>query len=140
MINVMKLTVDPGKKPRLYISESLQQRCDRLLDSYGISSDDTVIGLNPGAKYGASKCWPPEYFAGLAEMIAEKWDCKIMLFIGPGEQDLGLLWLNDSGNDSTNFSIVLMFFLQIKHSLLYSSMIVNILNALLSEVRSCMKS
>ncbi|MGD9300395.1 MAG: lipopolysaccharide heptosyltransferase II [Desulfobacterales bacterium] len=85
----LKLTIDPGKKPRLYISESLQQRGERLLDSYGISSDDTVIGLNPGAHYGASKCWPPEYFARLAELLEQRWNCRLLLFVGPGEETIG---------------------------------------------------
>ena len=48
-----------------------------------------VIGLNPGAKFGSSKCWPPHYFSDLADMLAKRWDCKLLLFIGPGEEDLG---------------------------------------------------
>ena len=85
----LKLNIDPKKKPRLYISESLQKRCDRLLDGYGIASDDMVIGLNPGARYGASKCWPPEYFASLAELLEQRWNCRLLLFIGPGEERIG---------------------------------------------------
>jgi len=85
----LKLNIDPKKKPRLYISESLQKRGDRLLDGYGIASDDMVIGLNPGARYGASKCWPPEYFASLAELLEQRWNCRLLLFIGPGEESIG---------------------------------------------------
>lgn len=85
----LKLNIDPKKKPRLYISESLQKRGDRLLDTYGIASDDMVIGLNPGARYGASKCWPPEYFASLAELLEQRWNCRLLLFVGPGEERIG---------------------------------------------------
>jgi len=81
-------------KPRLFCSDATLERGTRLLESYGISADDMVIGMNPGARYGSSKCWPPEYFARLAELISRKWDCKIMLFIGPGEQDLGRQIIN----------------------------------------------
>ena len=85
----LKLTIDQQKKPRLYISKSLQAKADRLLDGYGIGPDDMVIGLNPGAQYGASKCWPAEYFAKLAELLEQRWNCKLLLFIGPEEESIG---------------------------------------------------
>jgi heptosyltransferase-2 len=76
-------------KPQLFYSDTTLQQGARLIESYGISPDDMVIGMNPGARFGSSKCWPPEHFARLAEMISRQWDCKIMVFIGPGEQDIG---------------------------------------------------
>jgi heptosyltransferase-2 len=84
----LKLTVDQETKPRLFISSSLQARADRLLKRYGIKPEDMVIGLNPGAQYGASKCWPPEHFARLAELIEQRWNCRLLLFIGPGEETI----------------------------------------------------
>ena len=85
----MQLTVDQDIKPRLYISRSLRERGRRLLERYGIKPDDMVIGLNPGAQYGASKCWPPEHFARLAELLEQRWNCRLLLFIGPGEESIG---------------------------------------------------
>ena len=85
----MKLTVARESRPRLYLSEALQAAGDQLLEHYGIDPDDAVIGLNPGARYGASKCWPPEYFARLAELMEQRWNCKLLLFIGPGEESIG---------------------------------------------------
>jgi heptosyltransferase-2 len=76
-------------KPRLFCSDTTRQQGARLIESYGIAPDDMVIGMNPGARFGSSKCWPIEHFARLAEMISSRWDCRIMLFTGPGEQDLG---------------------------------------------------
>jgi heptosyltransferase-2 len=76
-------------KPRLFFSAAIQARSDRLLKHYGINSGDMLVGLNPGARYGSSKCWPPEHFARLAELIQEHWRCKILMFTGPGERDLG---------------------------------------------------
>ncbi|MCP4622374.1 MAG: lipopolysaccharide heptosyltransferase II [bacterium] len=104
----------PGQlQPRLFCSDATLAAGSRLIESYGITPDDMVIGMNPGARFGSSKCWPPEYFAGLAEMIAKKWDCKIMLFIGPGEQDLGRQIVNlsrtkiiDTGPDSVNLELL----------------------------------
>ena len=76
-------------KPQLFFSDTTLAKGARFIESYGIAPDDMVIGLNPGARFGSSKCWPPEHFARLAEMIEQRWDCKIMLFTGPGEQTLG---------------------------------------------------
>ena len=76
-------------KPRLFCSDTTLEKGARIIESYGIRPADMVIGMNPGARFGSSKCWPPEHFARLAEMILRQWDCKFMLFIGPGEQDLG---------------------------------------------------
>jgi heptosyltransferase-2 len=85
----LNLDIEPQKKPRLYISDPLQQKGNRLLERYGIAPDDMVVGLNPGAKFGSSKCWPPDYFSTLAELLAERWKCKLLLFIGPGEEPIG---------------------------------------------------
>ncbi len=73
-------------KPRLFIGEDLRQRGEALLRTYGIDESDFVIGLNPGASFGASKCWPPEYFAELAELCREHLATKVVLFSGPGEE------------------------------------------------------
>ncbi|UCF90718.1 MAG: lipopolysaccharide heptosyltransferase II [Desulfobacterales bacterium] len=81
----LNLKIPRQTTPRLFLSDALQARGERLLQHYGIGADDMVIGLNPGAKFGSSKCWPPEYFGELAELLAAEWACKILLFVGPGE-------------------------------------------------------
>ncbi|MDY6987993.1 MAG: lipopolysaccharide heptosyltransferase II [Thermodesulfobacteriota bacterium] len=84
----LNLTPPQTVKPSLFLSDALQEKGNRLLASYGIEPGDMVIGMNPGAKFGSSKCWPPEYFAKLAELFTQKWNCKILLFVGPGEDDI----------------------------------------------------
>lgn len=83
-------------KPSLFLSESLKEKGDQLLDSYGIKPDDLVIGMNPGAKFGSSKCWPPQYFAKLAELYAKRWNSKILLLVGPGEDEIAKSILQSS--------------------------------------------
>ncbi len=85
----LKLDPPSQPQPRLFYSATTRETGARLIESYHITATDLIIGLNPGARYGSSKCWPPEHFARLAEMIAQRWDCKILLFTGPGERDLG---------------------------------------------------
>jgi heptosyltransferase-2 len=84
----LHLEIPEVTKPSLFLSHSLKKRGKQLFDRYGIKYDDMVIGMNPGAKFGSSKCWPPEYFARLAELFVKRWDCKILLFIGPGEDEI----------------------------------------------------
>jgi heptosyltransferase-2 len=71
------------------MSDVVREKGRQLLERYCISPDDTVIGMNPGAQFGSSKCWPPEHFARLAELLSQHWNCKILLFVGPGETDIG---------------------------------------------------
>lgn len=100
-------------KPRLFISNSIQQKGKQLLDHYGIESDEMVIGINPGAKFGSSKCWPPEYFARLAELFTSYLDCRILLFAGPGEERIAR-----SITDACNASIINTYYDKIDLALL----------------------
>jgi heptosyltransferase-2 len=84
----MGLTVSHNPKPSLNISLQLQDEGEALLQQYGVKDDDIVIGLNPGAKFGSSKCWPPEYFAILADKLKDNFACKILLLVGPGEDEI----------------------------------------------------
>lgn len=79
------LDISATVRPALFISETLKKKGERLFVKYGIKQKDMLIGINPGAKFGSSKCWPPVYFARLAELFSEEWTCKILLFAGPGE-------------------------------------------------------
>ena len=84
----LKLEIPDPVKPRLFIGDALRQRGKALLKSCGIDESDFVIGLNAGASFGASKCWPPEYFAELAEMCQGQLATKVVLFTGPGEEEI----------------------------------------------------
>lgn len=84
----LRLDLPTLPRPEIFISEAVQTKANQLLDQYGIEEGDLVIGFNPGAKFGSSKCWPPEYFAKLAELIEERWPARILLFVGPGEEDI----------------------------------------------------
>ncbi len=84
----MELDISDSIKPSLFFSDRLNERANSLLEKYGIQKDKMVIGINPGASFGSSKCWPPENFARLADLFSEKWDCKIILFTGPGEEPI----------------------------------------------------
>jgi len=75
-------------KPRLFVGQEVLRRGESLMQRYGICESDMVIGLNPGASFGSSKCWPTENFAELAELCERRLSAKIVLFSGPGEEDI----------------------------------------------------
>ena len=79
------LTVPDHPKPQLHIGQDLRRRGEALLGKLGIAPADFVVGMNPGASFGSSKCWPAEYFAQLAQMCHRNLDAKVILFSGPGE-------------------------------------------------------
>jgi heptosyltransferase-2 len=100
-------------KPSLFLSDSLEKKGNEMLRRYGIKADDMVIGINPGAKFGSSKCWPVEYFAKLAELFTQQWNCKILLLVGPGEDkiaqsivDLSKARIVNTGPDKVNLALL----------------------------------
>jgi len=78
----------PDPRPRLFFSDDIREKGEALLARYDIQADRPLVGLNPGAKFGASKCWPPAYFARLAELLQEKRGCQILMLVGPGEDEI----------------------------------------------------
>jgi heptosyltransferase-2 len=84
----MELRLPERPVPKLYMSPETVREGERRLASYGIAPGDLVVGLNPGAKFGSSKCWPAEHFAALAEILQKEFSCKLLLLAGPGEEEL----------------------------------------------------
>jgi heptosyltransferase-2 len=82
------LSVPEKVKPKLFVGQQVLERAESLFQKYGIEENDLVIGLNPGASFGASKCWPAEHFAELAELCEKELGAKTMLFAGPGEEGI----------------------------------------------------
>ena len=63
-----------------------------------------MIGLNPGASFGPSKRWPPEYFAELAKLCEKGLGAKILLLSGPGEETIAQAVIKKSRADIINTS------------------------------------
>lgn len=82
------IPVPENPKPRLFITPQLERKAQDLFEKYKLDGSKFLIGLNPGAKFGSSKCWPPEYFAKLAELLEKDLNAAIILLIGPGEDEI----------------------------------------------------
>jgi heptosyltransferase-2 len=82
------LDVPEHPRPTLYIGQALRRRAEAMLQKYGIANKDFLVGMNPGASFGSSKCWPAEYFAELAGLCRSNLKAKVILFGGPGEDEI----------------------------------------------------
>ena len=51
----------------------------------GIGESDVLLGINPGASYGAAKRWYPDRFAAVADELARRWGGRVVVTGGPGE-------------------------------------------------------
>ena len=88
LCNFLGLKMTDSFMPHLYIDQALQDRAEAIYSKYDIAEDESVIGLNPGASFGSSKCWPSEYYAMLAEQLQDKYQCRLFMFTAPGEDQI----------------------------------------------------
>ena len=58
------------------------------VDRPGAKGSSPLIMLNPGAQYGAAKCWLPEYFAKLAERFRLELGATVVISAAPKERSI----------------------------------------------------
>jgi heptosyltransferase-2 len=61
---------------------------DPDLERPGSKGGPPLIVLNPGAAFGAAKCWRPEYFAQLADRFMEELGATVMISAAPKERQI----------------------------------------------------
>ncbi len=66
--------------PRLYVTEKEVEESKELLYQRGYERKKKLIGINPGATYGSAKCWLPERFRELAEILLKEEDVYVVFF------------------------------------------------------------
>ena len=59
-----------AKEPRLEVAPALRAAAAELLATAGWDGATPLAALAPGAAFGASKRWPPEYFADLVRALS----------------------------------------------------------------------
>ena len=58
------------RRPQVFTSPEDETQADELLSARGREPGRPLLALVPGAAYGASKLWPPERFASVANALA----------------------------------------------------------------------
>jgi len=78
-------------KLELFVTDAERRGAEAVLARCGIGdaiSNRPMIILNPGAQYGAAKCWLPEYFAQLADRLIEELGATVLISAAPKERPI----------------------------------------------------
>lgn len=78
----------PGDALALFTTPANDLAVDQRLADAGVESTGLLVVLCPGANFGASKCWPPERFAAVADRLVRQHHATIVISPGPGEEPL----------------------------------------------------
>jgi heptosyltransferase II len=87
--------VEKCPSPRIFLREEDRRWADRMLEDLGLLDGRPLIGMNPGAAYGAAKCWSPTRFGELGKSLSTKWKASILLFGREGERPIAHQILKD---------------------------------------------
>lgn len=79
----------PDQRLRLTVPPAARRRAREILSVRGVKPDETVMGINPSATYGPAKQWFPDRFAALADRFQERFGCRVLVFGGPSDRQLG---------------------------------------------------
>src|SRR5580658_880003 len=80
---------------QLFVTEPEKRVAAEVLDRCGVGAaterpasggKPPLILLNPGAQFGAAKCWLPEYFATLADRFIDELGATVLISAAPRER------------------------------------------------------
>ncbi len=79
---------DRGTELELAVSPESNERVSALLIRHGVSLEQPLLVVTPGAAFGASKLWPTEHFANACDSISSELGLLPVLSPGPGEFEI----------------------------------------------------
>jgi heptosyltransferase-2 len=80
---------------QLFVTPNQRRAATRIFEQAGLEPDlerpasqgrPPLVLLNPGAQYGAAKCWLPEYFAEIADRLHTERGATVLLSGAPRER------------------------------------------------------
>ncbi len=78
---------NPDRVPKIYLSKEDRDFAKSKFDAYGITPNDKVLGIFPGAGWQLRR-WLPDRFAKIADLAMKEDNAKVIIFFGPNEIDL----------------------------------------------------
>ena len=82
------MNIQAGSKGlQLRLTPEEVDSADQLLDQLGVQRSQSIVILQPGARYWF-KAWPPDRFAELADQLVSQYGCQVL--IGGSSQDIDL--------------------------------------------------
>ncbi len=72
--------------PKLFVEKQEVDNARAILKTFDVSKENMIIGVNPGASYGSSKCWPKERFIEMTTQLLEKHESARVVFFGDSSQ------------------------------------------------------
>lgn len=86
LLNELKITVHYNQ-PEIFITDNEKAEIKDLLNKYGISDQDFIVGLHPGANFPSQRL-SEEKWAVFCDIVQEKFHKKVALFGGPKDRSL----------------------------------------------------
>lgn len=77
-----------SKNTELFVDVDSERRADALFSAHGIGRRNAIVALAPGAAFGSSKLWNPENFARVADGLADRKKCDVLIVGGPNERSI----------------------------------------------------
>jgi heptosyltransferase-2 len=78
-----------SRNPVIYLSKKDLAKAENLLQLKGISKNDFILGISPGAIFGNAKRWPFERFAEISDRASERWGAKVIILGSKKEKEIG---------------------------------------------------
>ncbi|MCK4517733.1 lipopolysaccharide heptosyltransferase II [Candidatus Babeliales bacterium] len=75
--------------PELFVTAEEEEKAKKILIDNGLSPDQKILGISPGAAFGSAKCWLPERFKSLAERFTVEDNVQVVCLGHKSEIDLG---------------------------------------------------
>lgn len=87
LLRPLGITPSPSA-PKLFLSKKEIEDAKQFLENKGVSPSHQLIGINPGAAYGSAKCWLPDRFQKVTELLLKKEKTCVVYFGDPAGASL----------------------------------------------------